>query len=379
MNFGFAMVRRRSPQVLDFGLAKKAVRQALWIEYLFWNNRKSKACPEPCRRILKWAGIFAIAIEITVCGAKTEAQQQEKIPRIAFVSGTGETKRPGPFVHAFQQGLRELGYVEGKNILVEYRFVEGNRDKIANFMAELAQLAFDAVVTSEQSWVRAVKQANNATPTIMVINGDPVASGLVDSLARPGGNITGLTRLNRELSGKRLELLKEVVPKTSRVGVLTVVDAKTVGDALKEYRAAARALKISIRALPVQGPDPDLDEAFQEANKSRVSGVIIVRSSVLNRYSQIIADLAKKSRLPSMYERSDDVDTGGLISYSANDAESFKRAAVYVDKILKGAKPADLPVEQPTKFELVINLKTAKQIGLTIPPNVLARADRVIK
>jgi putative tryptophan/tyrosine transport system substrate-binding protein len=308
-----------------------------------------------------------------------EAQQSAKIPRIAFISGTGDAKNPGPFVEAFRRGLREFGYIEGKNILIEYRFVEGNRDKIAEFMAEIAQLTVDAVVTSEQSWVRAAKKGSNATPTVMVINGDPVATGLVDSLARPGGNITGLTRLNRELSGKRLELLKEVVPTISRVGVLTVVDARTVGDALKEYRAAARALKISIRPLEVRGPNPDLDELFREANDSRVSGVVVVRSSVVNRYSQPIADLARKRRLPSMYERSDDVGAGGLMSYSANDAESFKRAAIYVDKILKGARPSDLPIEQPTKFELAINLKTAKQIGMTIPPHVLARADKVIR
>jgi putative tryptophan/tyrosine transport system substrate-binding protein len=246
-------------------------------------------------------------------------------------------------------------------------------------MVEIAQFTVDAVVTSEQSWVRAAKKGKNATPTIMVINGDPVAMGLVDSLARPGGNITGLTRLNRELSGKRLELLKEVVPTISRVGVLTVVDARTVGDALKEYRAAARAFKIAIRPLEVRGPNPDLDELFREANDSRVSGVVVVRSSVLNRYSQRIAELARKRRLPSMYERSDDVGAGGLMSYSANDAESFKRAAVYVDKILKGTRPSDLPIEQPTKFELAINLRTAKQIGLIIPPQVLARADKVIK
>ena len=208
---------------------------------------------------------------------------------------------------------------------------------------------------------------------------NPVVIGLVDSLARPGGNITGLTRLNRELSGKRLELLKEVLPPISRLGVLGDADGSSAAIAFKEYEAVARALKIQLQSLEVRYPNPDFEGAFQAAIKGRASALVTVRSPLLNRYPKQIADLAIKNRLPSMSEGSYYVEAGGLVSYATNDAENFRRAAVYVDKILKGAKPADLPVEQPMKFELVINLKTAKQIGLTIPQSVLYRTDKVIR
>jgi putative tryptophan/tyrosine transport system substrate-binding protein len=225
--------------------------------------------------------------------------------------------------------------------------------------------------------IRAAKQATKTIPIVMVTTQDPVATGLVDSLARPGGNVTGLTRLTRELSGKRLELLKEVVPGISRVGAL--LSAQQSGDDFKWYETPARALKIQLQLLEVRASKPDFDAAFQAAAKGHANALITIRGSVLIRYVKRIADLAIKNRLPSMHEESEFVGAGGLMSYSDSDAESFRRAAYYVDKILKGAKPADLPVEQPTKFELVINLKTAKQIGLTIPPNVLVRADRVIR
>jgi putative ABC transport system substrate-binding protein len=213
----------------------------------------------------------------------------------------------------------------------------------------------------------------------MITAVDPVATGLVDSLARPGGNITGLTRLTRDLSGKRLELLTEVVPGISRVGVVWDANAPGPAIAFKEYEAGARNLKVQLHSLEVRGPNPDLEGAFQAAAKGRASAVIAITNPVFIRYSKRIAELAIKNRLPSMYEQSQYVEAGGLMSYAASDAESFRRAATYVDKILKGAKPAELPVEQPTKFELMINLKTAKQIGLSIPPNVLARADKVLK
>jgi putative ABC transport system substrate-binding protein len=209
----------------------------------------------------------------------------------------------------------------------------------------------------------------------MVTTGDPVAAGLVDSLARPGGNITGLTRITRELSGKRLELFKEAVPALSRVGVLAAKGSTS----LRDYEPAARALKIPLQYLEVQGPHPDLEGAFQAAAKGRVNALVTILNPLLNRYRKEIADLAIKNRLPSMFESTSYVEAGGLMSYASDDAANFRRAAYYVDKILKGAKPADLPVEQPTKFEFIINLNAAKQIGLTIPPNVLARADRVIR
>ena len=307
-----------------------------------------------------------------------EAQQPKKIPRIGYLSGAGDPSNPGPNVEAFRRGLQELGYIEGKNILVEYRYIEGKRDRVPSLVAELVQLKVDVLVSPNLPAIRAAKQATKTIPIVMVINWDPVAEGLIDSLARPGGNITGLSRLTRDLSGKRLELLKEVVPGISRVGVLE--DAgRAVLKAFKDYQAAGRALKIQLQSLEIRGPNPDLEGAFQAAVKSRIRALIATQITVLIPYTERIADLAIKNRLPSMFETGSFVEAGGLMSYAASDADLFRRAAIYVDKILKGAKPAELPVEQPTKFELVINLKTAKQIGLTIPPNVLARADRVIK
>jgi putative tryptophan/tyrosine transport system substrate-binding protein len=241
------------------------------------------------------------------------------------------------------------------------------------------QLKVDVLVLSALPAIRAAEQATKTIPIVMVTTQDPVAIGLIDSLARPGGNITGLTRLTRELSGKRLELLKEMVPKISRVRVLWDADDRGGAIGFKEYEAAARALKIQLQSLEIRGPNPDLEGAFQAATKGRVNALITITNPLLARYPKRIADLAIKNRLPSMYERAEYVEAGGLVSYSTNDPEAFRRAATYVDRILKGAKPADLPVEQPTKFEFIVNLKTAKQIGLAIPPNVLARADKVIK
>jgi putative tryptophan/tyrosine transport system substrate-binding protein len=304
------------------------------------------------------------------------AQQPGKVPQIGYLLPRGDPSTPSPLVEAFRQGLRELGYIEGKNILVEYRYAEGKQDRIPSLVAELVQLKVDVLVVTSLPAIRTATQATKTIPIVMVTTVDPVATGLVVSLARPGGNITGLTRLTRELSGKRLELLKEAVPRISRVGVLW--DAARIGG-LKEYEAAAHALKIQLHSLGVRGPNPDLDGAFRDAAKGHVSALITVTGTTLVRHPKKIAELAIKNRLPSMYEESSYVEAGGLMSYASSDVEQYKRAAIYVDKILKGAKPADLPVEQPTKFEFVINLKAAKQIGLTIPPNVLARADKVIR
>ena len=308
-----------------------------------------------------------------------EAQQPKKVPRIGFVSGVGDSKSPGFGIEVFRQGLRDLGYIEGKNIVVEYRYAEGNLDRAPGFIAELVQLKVDVLIATFLPAIRAAKEATKTIPIVMVITLDPVSTGLVDSLARPGGNITGLARLTRDLSGKRLELFKELVPGISRVGVLWDTNAPGPVLALKEYETAARALKIPLQSLEIRGPNPDLDGAFQAAKKGHDNAIIAILNPVVARYTKRIADLAIKNRLPSMFERSEDVEAGALASYSANDAEIFGRVAIYVDRILKGAKPADLPVEQPMKFELVINLKTAKQIGMTIPPNVLARADRAIR
>jgi len=322
---------------------------------------------------------FTLGVLLLAPSFSVQAQQPKKVPRIGFLAGSGDPNTPGPEVEAFRQGLRDLGYIEGKNILVEYRYAEGKRDRIPGLVTELVQRKVDGLIFGDTSAILAAKQATKTIPIVMVATQDPVATGIIDSLAHPGGNITGLTRLTRELSGKRLELLKEVVPGISRVGVLWVASLPATGNAREYYEAAAHALKIPLQSLEVRTQNPDFVGAFQTAAKGRVSALITVGNQLFARNRNLIADLAIKNRLPSMYEQSYYVEVGGLISYSANDAESFRRAATYVDKILKGAKPADLPVEQPTKFELVINLKTAKQIGLTIPPNVLARADKVIK
>ena len=306
-----------------------------------------------------------------------KAQQPNKIPRIGFVSGT-DPKNPGPTVEAFQQGLRDRGYVDQQNLVIEYRYGQDMNERSPAVVAELVQLNVDVLVVGGPPG-NTGSQAGNQNDPHRHNDADPVAAGIVDSLARPGGNITGLTRLTRELGGKRLELLKETVPKITRVGVLWNGKGMSLDIAFKEYELAARALKIQLQSLGVQGPKPDFDGVFRAAVNERAHAIIVITDALLGRYSKQIADLAIKQRLPSMNEQARYVDDGGLMFYSANEIEIYRRAAVFVDKILKGANPADLPVEQPTKFELVINLKAAKQIGLTIPPNVLARADKVIK
>jgi putative ABC transport system substrate-binding protein len=311
----------------------------------------------------------------------SQAQQPTKIPRIGLLQlrVAATLTAPDPLADAFRQGLRELGYVEGKNILIEHRY-EGLDGRLPDLVAELVQLKVDVIVVRALSAIHAAKQATKAIPIVILTNVDPVATGLIDSLARPGANITGISLLTRELSGKRLELLKEAVPKISRVGVLGAVDARaTAAIGFKDYEAAARALKIQFLSLEVRRSNPDFAGAFQAAVKGRVSAIITISGSLTASYSKRIADLAIKNRLPSMSEGSHYVEAGHLVSYATDDAANFRRAAYFVDKILKGAKPADLPVEQPTKFEFVINLKTAKALNLTIPQSVLYRADKVIK
>jgi putative ABC transport system substrate-binding protein len=350
---------------------------------------RKKGPRQPAMNRSKQAGMGKNTVILLLVGLTfapfhlAEAQQPKKIPRIGYVSQSSAND-PGPGLAAFRQGLRDIGYVGGKNILFEYRYAEDKLDRVPNLVDELVQLKVDVLVVGTRRAIIAAKQATKTIPIVMVTTQDPVATGIIDSLARPGGNITGLSRLTQELSGKRLELLREAVPTISRVGVLWNATTSPGGESgsaagFKEYEAAARMLQIQFRSLEVRGPNPNLEGAFQAAVKERVSAFVTIQGPLLNRYPKQIADLAIKRRLPSMYEGSDYVEVGGLMSYSSNYAEQWRRAAYYVDKILKGAKPADLPVEQPTKFEFVINLRTAKQIGLTIPANVLARADKVIK
>jgi putative ABC transport system substrate-binding protein len=322
--------------------------------------------------------IALCVVFIALCDS-AQAQQQPKIPRLGYVSTTGNPNNPGPNVETFKRALRDFGYVEGNNIATEYRYIEGKMDRVADLVAELLQLKIDVLVVNGLTPVRIAKQATTRVPIVMVTTQDPIATGLVNSLARPGGNLTGLTSLVRDLSGKRLELLKEVAPNTSRVAVLWNAEEEGAAIALKEYEAAARVLKVDLQSLGIRAPTPDLEGAFQAGAKGRANALVTITGSLLSSNAKPIADLAAKNVLPSIYESYRYVQVGGLMSYAASEAEGYRRAAVYVDKILKGAKPADLPIEQPTKFELVINLKTAKHIGLTIPPNVLARADRVIR
>lgn len=322
---------------------------------------------------------FALCVLLLVLGLPAEAQQPKNVPRVGYVSPIGDPKTPGPQIEGFRQGLRDLGYIEGKNIVVEYRYTEAKGDRNPSLVAELMQLKVDVLVLPGPGAIRAAKQAKTTIPIVIVSQEDPVAAGYIDSLARPGGNITGVSRFTRELSGKRLELLTEVVPKISRVGVLWDPNSSTsMPTVFKDYEAAARALKIQLQSLEVRGTN-DFEGAFRAAAKGRAQALIVIRNPLHTRHQKQIAELAIKNRLPSMNETHDFVEAGGLVSYAANEAERFRRAAYYVDRILKGSKPAELPVEQPTKFELVINLKTANQIGVTIPQKVLARADRVIK
>jgi putative ABC transport system substrate-binding protein len=307
------------------------------------------------------------------------AQQARKVPRIGFLSGGGsDASNRGPSVEAFRQGPRDLGYVEGKNIAIEYRYTQGKIEQFAELAADLASLKVDVMFASSTPATLAAKNATKTIPIVFTNVGDPVANGLVASLARPGGNITGLSTLAPELSGKGLELLQETVPKLSRVAVVWNPGNPGKTSSFRETEDAARALRLQLQSLEVRGPN-DVEPAFQAARKERAGALIVLRDVVISGETKRIVELALKNQLPAIFGDRDFVDAGGLMSYGPNISDLLRRAATYVDKILKGTKPADLPVEQPKKFELVINLKAAKQIGLTIPPNVLARADKVIK
>jgi len=320
---------------------------------------------------------LALSAMLLALGATAEAQQAAKVPRIGFLTAISAGSMSAR-MEAFQKGLHELGYVEGENIFIEYRYAEGKLDRLPAFAAELVRLKVDVIVTAGASGTGPAKEATTTIPIVMAQDGDPVATGVVASLARPGGNITGVSTLAPGLSGKRLELLTEIIPKLSRVAVLATSTQPNYAQLVKEMELAAKAFGVKLQNLDLLGPN-DIETAFRAVGKARAGAALVLASSVaLSQRSQII-DLAVKSRLPMIFPQNEYVEDGGLMSYAPNYADLFRRAATYVDKILKGAKPADLPVEQPTKFEFIINLKTAKQIGLTIPPNVLARADSVIR
>jgi putative ABC transport system substrate-binding protein len=305
-----------------------------------------------------------------------EAQQSAKIPRLGYLSPGFSSPQPAR-TDAFRQGLRELGYVEGQNIFIEYRFADGKLDRLPGLVTELIRLNVDVIFAYSTAAVQVVKNAMTTIP-VVTVSGDPVRNGFVASLARPGGNITGLANLTPELAGKRLELLKESVPEISRVAVIWNPDDPGTGLRMKETEVAAGALGIKIQSLVVKVSN-DLERAFATIRLERSRGLAPLRSRTTNNLDDRIIELAKRNRVPTVYDNRPLVEAGGLMSYGTLIADLDRRAATYVDKILKGAKPANLPVEQPMKFEFIVNLRTAQQIRLTIPPNVLVRADRVIR
>lgn len=321
--------------------------------------------------------IWLTTILLACCSAAEAQQPAKAVPRIGFIVAAGNSSSLQ--LDAFRLELRDLGYVEGKNISIERRYAEGRLDRITEIVNDFVQQKIDLIIAPNNVAIQAARKATTSIPIVMVSSIDPVEAGYVKSFTRPGGNITGLTSINRELSAKRVELLTELLPKLSRIGVLWDAAGPGPAIAFRKYEAAAHAFKLEMRSLEVRGPKPDFEKAFEGAKKARVEALIVVRNPLISQYAEKVLELAMRNRLPSMTEEGHFVDAGGLISYGANLADLYRRAATYVDKILKGAKPDDLPVEEPNELELIVNLETAKKIGVTIPLNVLRRADRVIR
>ena len=345
----------------------KRSRPFLWFRS---DNRKS-----PIQNP-KWWGIFALTFTFALGGAVALAQQTGKVARIGFLDPS-TASGSAVLVEAFRQELSKLGWIEGKNITIEYRFAEQKNERLPELAADLVRLKVDLIVTSGGQPALAAKKATTTIPIVMTSFADPVALGLVASLARPGGNVTGLSSLATELNSKRLEILKDAVPKLARVGLLREAGGSDLQ--LKELRPAAVALKLKLEEIVAQRDAKGLENAFKTAKQKQVNAIMTMATRPLFAERKRIVELAGKYRLPAIYFQKEFVDEGGLMSYGPDYEDLYRRAAVYVDNILKGAKPADLPVQQATKFEFVINLKAAKQIGLTIPPEVLARANRLIK
>ena len=320
-----------------------------------------------------------LAIGILAAPLAADAQQAGRVFRIGYLGNapptTPETSR---VLGAFRQGLRDLGYVEGQNLAIEWRFVEGRLERFPDFAAELVRFKIDLIVTATSPGIRAAKEATSTIPIVMAVAGDPVGDGFVASLARPGGNITGLTSLSTELGAKQLELLKQAVPKVSRVAVLSNPANQLRAPQLQVAEMAARSLGVQLHILEARGPN-EFESAFASMTRKRAGALLVLTDPLFFLHRTRIADLAAKSRLPAVYALREHVEAGGLMAYGASLSDLFRRAATYLDKILKGAKPSDLPVEQATKFELVVNLKTARALGLTIPQLILIRADEVIQ
>ena len=321
------------------------------------------------------------ALMLTFLHSASAQQQPGKVPRIGFLAISSASNSETALRHeAFRQGLRELGYVEGKNINVEYRYADGKLERLPEIAEELVRLKVDILVASNATAARAGKKSTATIPIIMAVSGDPTGGGLVASLARPGSNVTGLYQYSPELVGKRLELLKEVVPKVTRFVFLNSADGTAARSGFEDQgKAAAKALAVQFQLVEVKAPSPDLQGAFRVMAKDRIGALVTSSAPFITFHRKRILELVEQNRIPAIHPDQEWANTGGLMSYGANLVDLYRRAAVYVDKILKCAKPAELPVEQPTKFELVINLKTAKQIGLAIPQSVLYQADKVIK
>jgi putative tryptophan/tyrosine transport system substrate-binding protein len=361
--------------ICDFGFWIRGGRRVK----AFFSKRVSDSCSDNLKskiQNLKSVVFVTLFVTFVTDGAVVQAQQPAGIPRIGILSA-GSASFQSVRVEAFRQRLRELGYVEGKNIVIDYRYAEGKLERLPDLVAELVRLKADVIVTSGSAILPA-KKASATIPIVFAGTADPVGTGLVSSLARPGGNITGLSNMAADLDGKRLELLKEAFPKVARVASLWGSSAASGNLRLTDMEAAAKALGLKLQSLEVQGPD-DFDSAFARAKKERAQALITTPTGLINAQQRQVLDFAAMNRLPAMYHTSEFVELGGLMSYAPNTADLFRRAADFVDKILKGTKPADIPVEQPTKFEFIVNLKTAKQIGVTIPANVLVRADKVIR
>jgi putative tryptophan/tyrosine transport system substrate-binding protein len=361
VNFGFA--------ILNFGLRRKAVRKIIRSKSLSVNNLKSEI------QNRKLMGIFALGFACAMCGALVDAQQPKKLFRIGFLDNS-TAAGSAVLLEAFRQELSKLGWIEGKNISIEYRFAEGKRAPLPDLAADLVRLKVDLILASGTPAALAAKSATTTIPIVMVNPGNPVGAGLVTNLARPGGNVTGNSGLI-ELNTKRLEILKDALPRLTRVGVL--LTSANLTRQLQELRDAALALKLKMEEIETQPESKGFENAFQSAKQKQVGAILITTIPIFFAERKRIVELAGKYRLPAIYPQKGFVDEGGLMSYGTDSTDLYRRAAVYVDKILKGAKPADLPVQQATKFEFIINLKAAKQIGLRIPVNVLERANKVIK
>jgi len=343
-------------------------------------SRRRVGADAPCRstrRAFLLAAATWLALAWTGAVFAQSKQAPAKVPRIGLLSPSSPSDA-APWHEAFRQGLRDRGWVEGKNINIEYRYAEGRNDRLPDLASDLVRLKVDVIVASASPDALAAQKATKAIPIVVTAAGDPVATGLVESLARPGGNITGLSQMAVELVGKRLELLKEMVPKLSRVAVLWNPQAVASTLGWKELQLPARQLGIQLHSLEVRSPN-EFDQAFEAATRARAGALFILPDPLIFTNLKRIADHATKSRLPSVFQTSVFADAGGLVTYGPDRADLYRRAATYVDKILKGAKPGDLPIEQPTKFELVVNLKTAKALGITIPQTIMVQADRVIE